>query len=68
MSDSTPTPELSAIPESQWEEARRALPIMKRLAMTPNRTQAHVIAAAAELGYQRTQLYELFSRFLADPA
>jgi hypothetical protein len=54
-------------PEAAWAEARRCFPVIQRLANTPRRTEAQVPAAAAELGYSRTQVYERLGRFIADP-
>lgn len=67
MSDAPDAPELSGVAEPQWVEARRCFPVIQRLSRTPRRTEAQVVAAAAELGYSRAQVYALLSRFLADP-
>jgi putative transposase len=67
MSDAPDAPELSGVAEPQWVEARRCFPVIQRLSKIPRRTEAQVVAAAAELGYSRAQVYALLSRFLADP-
>lgn len=67
MSDQSLLPELSAIPEAAWAEARRCFPTIQALANSPRRTEAQVRAAALELGYSRTQVYERLARFIADP-
>jgi putative transposase len=67
MSDVPVPPELSAIPESAWAEARRYFPVIHRLANTPRRKRSHVVAAAAELGCSCAQVYKQLARFMADP-
>lgn len=67
MSDEPTAPELSAIPESAWAEARRCFPVIHRLANTPARRRSHVVAAAAELGYSCSLIYKLLARFITDP-
>jgi len=67
MSDVVGPPELSSVTEEAWAEARRCFPVIQRLAKTPNRTLAHVLAAAAELGISYTRVYARLARFLADP-
>lgn len=67
MTDIPTPPELSAIPESAWAEARRYFPVFHRLANTPKRNRSQVIAAAAELGCSRSLVYKLLRRFIADP-
>jgi putative transposase len=67
MSDAPTAPDLSAIPESAWAEARRCFPVIHRLIDTPRRRRSQVIAAAAELGLSRSQVYKLLARFTADP-
>jgi putative transposase len=61
------TPDLSSVTEAQWTEARRAFVVIQRLSKTSGRTREDVRAAARELGYGCTQVYELLNRFLADP-
>ena len=51
MNDVPDAPELSSVAEPQWVEARRCFPVIQRLSKTPRRTEAQVVAAAAELGY-----------------
>jgi hypothetical protein len=43
-------PELSLIAEADWNEARRYLPVIRRLAELRERTRADVECAAKELG------------------
>lgn len=67
MSTIPAPPELSAIPESAWAEARRYFPVFHRLANTPKRNRSQIVAAAAELGCSRSLVYKLLRRFIADP-
>jgi putative transposase len=67
MSDRSDPPELSTVPDAAWAEARGCFPVIQRLANTQGRTRAQVIAAAGELGFSCTQVYERLGRFLADP-
>lgn len=67
MSDMPTPPELSAIAESAWAEARRCFSVIHRLANIPARRRSHVLAAAAELGYSCSQVYKLLARFMAEP-
>lgn len=67
MSDRSDPPELSTVPDAAWAEARTCFPVIQRLANTQRRTRAQVIAAAGELGFSCTQVYERLGRFLADP-
>jgi putative transposase len=60
-------PDLTQIPDQDWELARRRLPVIRRLAETGNRTRAEVAAAAKEIGCGVTQTYELLARYLASP-
>ena len=59
-------PELSSVSTVRWDEARRALPIIRDLAGNPDRTRAHVIAAAAVLGCGTTHVYALLRRYAID--
>jgi putative transposase len=59
-------PELSSVSTVRWDEARRALPIIRDLAGNPDRTRAHVIAAAAVLGCGATHVYALLRRYAID--
>jgi len=59
--------ELSRVPPSDWEEARRCAVVIQRLARCPRRTREEAVQAAAELGYSRARIYTLLSRYLADP-
>ena len=67
MNDPRSAPELSSVSAAQWEEARRVLPVIRRLADDPNRTRAHVVAAGAALGCGPTRIYALLRRYLANP-
>jgi putative transposase len=60
-------PELSAVDGALWEEARRRLPLVRRVASDPNRTRAQVSELAAALGRGVTQTYALLRRFQVDP-
>ena len=42
---------------AEWEEARRYLPVIRRLAENPARTRADVVAGAHELGCGPTHTY-----------
>ncbi|MGE3743703.1 MAG: Mu transposase C-terminal domain-containing protein [Geminicoccaceae bacterium] len=59
-------PELSMIDAAAWDEARRCLPVIRRLAENAARTRSDVLAAAAELGCGPTHAYALLRRYLAD--
>ena len=61
------TPELTTVPEAAWEEARRCLPVIRRLVENADRTVADVQAAAAELGYGKTHVYSLIGSYRTDP-
>jgi putative transposase len=67
MSNQRSAPELSSVDTAQWEEARRVLPIIRDLADNLHRARAHVVAAAATVGYGPTRVYTLLRRYLADP-
>lgn len=60
-------PELSLVSEADWNEARRYLPAIRRLAETRSRTRADVLRAAAELGCGASHTYVLLQRYLSDP-
>ncbi|WP_354079432.1 Mu transposase C-terminal domain-containing protein [Bradyrhizobium sp. S3.5.5] len=49
-----------------WDEARRCLPVIRRLAEHSARKRSDIVAAAAELGYGPTHVYALLRRYLAD--
>lgn len=49
-----------------WDEARRCLPVIRRLAENSARKRSDVLAAAAELGCGPTHAYALLRRYLAD--
>ncbi len=59
-------PELSTVDAAAWDEARRCLPVIRRLAENPARTRSGVLVAAAELGCGPTHIYALLRRYLAD--
>ncbi|MFD2252748.1 putative transposase [Pseudochelatococcus lubricantis] len=59
-------PDLSMVDASAWDEARRCLPVIRRLAENPARTRGDVVAAAVELGCGPTHAYALLRRYLAD--
>ena len=59
-------PELSMVDSTAWDEARRCLPVIRRLAENSARRRADVLAAATELGYGPTHVYALLRRYLAD--
>ena len=59
-------PEISMIDVAAWDEARRSLPVIRRLAENSARKRTDVLAAAAELGYGPTHVYALLRRYLAD--
>lgn len=59
--------ELTEVTQAAWDEARRCLPIIRRLAESPCRRRADAEAAAAELGYGLTHIYQLILRYTADP-
>jgi putative transposase len=67
MTDTRMASDLTLVDAHQWEEARRCLPVIQRLADHPHRTRAEVVAAAAELGYCAAHVYRLVSRYTADP-
>jgi putative transposase len=49
---------------AEWEEARRYLPVIRRLAENPARTRADVVAGAHELGCGPTHAYALLKRMI----
>jgi putative transposase len=59
-------PELSMVDAAAWDEARRCLPVIRRLAENSARKRSDIVAAAAELGYGPTHVYALLRRYLAD--
>jgi putative transposase len=59
--------DLSLVSADDWEEARRCLPVVRRLAEASRRTRAEVVAAAEELGCGPTHIYALLRRYLAAP-
>jgi len=67
MSDQRSAPELLSVSTTQWDEARRRLAVIGRLADSTERTRAQVVAAAGELGFGPTYVYGLLRRYLADP-
>ncbi len=61
------TPDLTMVSEADWNEARRRLPVIRRLAENRTRTRADVLAGAAELGFGATQIYAFLRAYLDDP-
>ncbi|WP_213030204.1 hypothetical protein, partial [Acinetobacter baumannii] len=61
------TPDLTMVSEADWNEARRRLPVIRRLAENRTRTRADVVAGAAELGFGATQIYAFLRAYLGDP-
>ncbi|MFB9269901.1 Mu transposase C-terminal domain-containing protein [Bradyrhizobium erythrophlei] len=59
-------PELSMVDAAAWDEARRCLPVIRRLAENSMRKRSDIVGAAAELGYGPTHVYALLRRYLAD--
>lgn len=60
-------PDLTEVAEAAWDEARRCLPVIRRLAESSDRSRAEVEAAGAELGYGPTHVYNLIRSYMADP-
>jgi putative transposase len=60
-------PDIAVVSPAAWDEARRFLPIIRRLADDPARTRGDVEAAAKELGCGPTHVYALIRRYNADP-
>jgi putative transposase len=67
MNKTQSTSELSLVPEAQWEEARRCMSVIQRLANNPTRGQDEIDCAVRQLGFSRAQVYILLRRYLADP-
>lgn len=67
MSEMTAAPELLSVSSTHWDQARRYLPIIRRLMDSPQRTRAEVVEAAGELGCGPTHVYSLLRRYTADP-
>jgi putative transposase len=67
MSENPTAPELLSVTAPDWDEARRCLPVIRRLAEKPDRARADVVAAAVELGYGATRVYALLGRYAVDP-
>lgn len=59
--------DISTVNPAAWDEARRCLPVIRRLAENALRTRADVVAGAAELGCGPTHAYALLRRYLIDP-
>jgi len=60
------TPDLTTVDADAWNEARRCLPVIRRLAEDNRRTRAKIVAAARELGYGPTRVYALLRQYLVD--
>lgn len=67
MTDMRRTPEISAVDETLWAEARRCLPVIQELSALVGRSREDVIAAGAKLGYGPTYTYRLLNRYLVEP-
>lgn len=61
------TPDLTTVDADAWNEARRCLPVIRRLAEDDRRTRAKIVAAARELGCGPTRVYALLRQYLVDP-
>ena len=61
------TPELTEVPEQDWQEARRRLAIIQPLSATKDRTRDSVTLAARHLRLSVTHAYRLLKRYDADP-
>jgi putative transposase len=60
-------PDIATVDADRWAEARRCLPVIRRLAEHPARTRKMVEDAAAELSCGATRVYDLIDRYVADP-
>ncbi|MEO8713649.1 MAG: Mu transposase C-terminal domain-containing protein [Acetobacteraceae bacterium] len=60
-------PDIATVSPAAWDEARRYLPVVRRLAENSGRSRADVEAAAEELGCGPTHVYALIGRYLDDP-
>ncbi|TWB86828.1 putative transposase [Bradyrhizobium macuxiense] len=61
------TPDLTTVGAKAWNEARRYLAVIRRLAEDDCRTRAKTVAAARELGCGPTRVYALLRQYLLDP-
>ena len=52
-------PDLTTVDADAWNEARRCLPVIRRLVEDDRRTRAKIIEAAHELGCGPTRVYAL---------
>src|SRR5580700_8634821 len=59
--------ELTIVDAARWDEARRRLPVVRRLAEDPTRSRVDARAAAHELGIGVSHFYVLLKRYLSDP-
>jgi putative transposase len=59
-------PDLLGVDGAAWDEARRCLPVIRRLAEDGARTRAKILAAARELGCGPTHVYALLRRYADD--
>lgn len=60
-------PDLLGVDAAAWDEARRCLPVIRRLAGDGARTRAKILAAARELGCGPTHVYALLRCYADDP-
>lgn len=60
-------PDISTVNTAAWEEARRSLPVIRRLAENPAHTPSDILAAAAMLARGASHVYQLLRRYLSDP-
>lgn len=67
MNEVAAAPELLSVDSTQWDQARRCLPVIRRLLGNPHRTRMEVVGAAAELGCGPTHVYALLRRYVVDP-
>jgi len=67
MNSMNSTADLSVVSEAHWEEARRCMSVIRRLAENASRGQRDIDCAVQELGFSRAQVYILLRRYLADP-
>jgi putative transposase len=61
------TPDLSEVSDRDWQEARRRLEVIQRLAAAPVRTRLSAEVAAQQLQLSVAQAYRLLCRYRADP-
>ncbi len=67
MTDPASAPDLADVPARDWQEARRRLEVVRKLAEAPDRTRSRAMLAAAELACSLAQIYRLLARYEVDP-